>query len=570
MDLVLRSLAVLMIAVSLSSAKDPPGLPDAKRIVFLGDSITHDGRYIGYLETVLLADTNKRYEMLDLGLSSETVSGLSEEGHAGGKFPRPDLHERLDRVLATTKPDLIVACYGMNCGIYLPLDETRFQKFKDGIRFLRDKAASAGARVIHLTPPTFEPGPSQKTPYYNEVLGTYGKWLLQQRNQGWEVIDIHQPMKAFIREHLESNPQFMLAKDGVHPGDEGHWIIARQILNHWGVKADYTTDDFNKPTGTLHALHDLVSQRLKILSASYLSTAGHKRPGVSPGLPLEDAREKAAEITERIDSLIGSGAKKPAPSAFEAQSSGNADAPFPGRRGDWHGFDKYDFTVDGQPVTVVAPKTAAKGKPWVWHGEFFGHKPDPDIALLEKGFHIAYMKINDLLGSPPAVKHWNAFYQVLTKSYGFNRKVALVGLSRGGLYCYNWAEANPEKVACIYADAPVCDFKSWPGGKGKSKGDKHNWELVLQLWNFKDEAEALAAKVNPIDNLAPLARAKVPLLHVYGAADDVVPPEENTLLLADRYRKLGGTIELIAKAGVGHHPHGLVDSTPIVQFILDH
>ena len=93
---------------------------------------------------------------------------------------------------------------------------------------------------------------------------------------------------------------------------------------------------------------------------------------------------------------------------------------------------------------------------------------------------------------------------------------------------------------------------------------------MLKLWNFKDEAEALGAMVNPVDNLAPLAAAKVPLLHVYGDADDVVPPDENTLLLAERYRKLGGSIELIAKPGIGHHPHGLADSAPIVEFILKH
>jgi pimeloyl-ACP methyl ester carboxylesterase len=178
------------------------------------------------------------------------------------------------------------------------------------------------------------------------------------------------------------------------------------------------------------------------------------------------------------------------------------------------------------------------------------------------------MKIPDMLGSPSAVAYWNHAFDVLTKQYHFNKKPALVGLSRGGLYCYNWAIANPTKVSCIYGDAPVCDFKSWPGGKGKGKGDKHNWELVLKLWGFKDEAEALAYKGNPVDNLAPLAKAKVPLLHVFGEADDVVPPEENTLLLAERYRKLGGTIELIGKPGVGHHPHGLEDSTPIINFIL--
>lgn len=251
-------------------------------------------------------------------------------------------------------------------------------------------------------------------------------------------------------------------------------------------------------------------------------------------------------------------------SALEPQTA------FPGQKGDWHGFVKYDFKVDGKSVVVVTPDKPAPGMPWVWHGEFFGHKPDPDIALLKRGFHIVYMSVPDMLGSPGAVAHWNVFYKELTEKYGFAKKAALVGLSRGGLYCYNWAAANPDKVACLYGDAPVCDFKSWPGGKGKGKGSPRDWKLVLERYGFNDDAEALAYDKNPVDNLESLAKAKVPLLHVYGDADDVVPWDENTGLIAERYRKLGGEITLISKKGVGHHPHGLEDSTPIVEFISKH
>jgi pimeloyl-ACP methyl ester carboxylesterase len=253
--------------------------------------------------------------------------------------------------------------------------------------------------------------------------------------------------------------------------------------------------------------------------------------------------------------------------AFADDARANA---FPGKQGDWQGFQRYDFEVNGKPVLVVAPQQPAEGRPWVWHGEFFGHKPAPDIALLKQGFHVVYMRVPNMLGAPAAVAHWDAFYKELTDKYGFAKKVALVGLSRGGLYCYNWAAANPEKVACIYGDAPVCDFKSWPGGKGKGKGSPRDWQLVLDCYGFKDEAEALAYNKNPVDNLAPLAAAKVPLLHVYGDADNVVPWDENTGLIAERYRKLGGSITLIAKPGVGHHPHGLDDPTPIVEFIARH
>ena len=244
--------------------------------------------------------------------------------------------------------------------------------------------------------------------------------------------------------------------------------------------------------------------------------------------------------------------------------------PFPGKKSQWNGYDCYDFAVDGRSVIVVTPKQAAEGKPWIWRARFWGHEPQTDVALLGKGFHLVYMDVVELYGNAKAIAHWDAFYKLLTEKHGFAKKVALEGMSRGGLYIFNWAAANPDKVACIYADAPVCDFKSWPGGKGKSKGSPGDWQLVLKDYGFKNEAEALAYKGNPIDNLEPLAKAKIPLLHVCGADDDVVPVAENTAIVEERYKKLGGEITVILKPNCGHHPHSLKDPTPIVDFVLKH
>ncbi len=243
--------------------------------------------------------------------------------------------------------------------------------------------------------------------------------------------------------------------------------------------------------------------------------------------------------------------------------------PFPGTRSAWNGFDRYEFQVDGRTCYMVVPKSVAPGKPWIWRARFFGHEPQTDLALLDKGFHLVYMDVADLFGCPKAVSHWNAFYRYLTEQHGFAPKAALEGMSRGGLIIYNWAAANPDKVACIYADAPVCDFKSWPGGKGRSPGSPPGWQKCLAAYGLT-EAEALAYRANPIDNLKPLAEAGVPLLHVCGDADEVVPIEENTRILEQRYRRLGGSITVIVKPGVGHHPHSLKDPTPIVEFILEH
>jgi pimeloyl-ACP methyl ester carboxylesterase len=242
---------------------------------------------------------------------------------------------------------------------------------------------------------------------------------------------------------------------------------------------------------------------------------------------------------------------------------------FAGKQSEWHGFARYDFKVDDRASIIVAPEKAAPGNPWVWRARFFGHEPQADVELLKHGYHVAYCDVGNLFGNPQAVAHWNEFYKYVTGKHGFAKKVALEGMSRGGLIIYNWAAANPEKVACLYGDAPVCDFKSWPGGKGTGKGHPASWQACLKAYGLTEE-QGLKYDRNPIDQLEPLAKAGVPILHVVGDADDVVPVSENSAIIEQRYRKLGGSIQVISKPGIGHHPHALKDPTPIVEFITKH
>ncbi len=414
-------LSVLL--VSLSYAEPPT----EERIVFLGDSITNAGRYIELVEAAIIAaQPESKRIFIPLGLSSETVSGLSEPGHASGAFPRPDLHERLDRVLEKAKPNLVIACYGMNDGIYHPLNDQRTLAFQNGMKRLHDKVIATGAKIIHVTPPVFDPVPiKQKVlpagldvyekPYqgYNEVLDAYSQWLLDMRTTAkWEVIDLHGPMNAALAEKRKADPDFTYAKDGVHPSPEGQLLIAQVILDAWGMKLNADGTPIH-PFGA--EILSLVQKKQAFMKLAWLSHVGHKRPGVKPGLPLSEAEQQARELDEKIRDLARQ-RKKDLPKAS----------------GDWHGYPKHDLVVAGKSVTVVAPKTAAAGLPWIWHGEFFGHKPDPDIALLGKGFHIVYMKINDMLGCPQAVELWDQCYRELTTKYDFGSKPALVGLSRGG------------------------------------------------------------------------------------------------------------------------------------------
>jgi len=311
-----RSVAILClictVTLASSTSADEPApvdlLAQYKRILFLGDSITAGGGYVAYFDAWL---TGQRLEhppvVINAGLPSETVSGLSEEGHADGKFPRPDLFERLDRVLKLTKPDLVIACYGINCGIYQPLDEGRFAKFRDGMKRLKQAVEQGGAKFVVMTPPFYDDLRSPKQGFeYNAVLAEYSKWLRKQREHGWRVIDLHNPMTNYVHLQRESTPQFTLQPDGVHPNDAGHWFMAQELISGFGGREG----GIDEPSEVLRQLKisdetfALIKQRLNLRRDAYVGEAGHKRPGVAKGLPVEEAEAKAAELTKRIEQAI--------------------------------------------------------------------------------------------------------------------------------------------------------------------------------------------------------------------------------------------------------------------------
>ena len=233
----------------------------------------------------------------------------------------------------------------------------------------------------------------------------------------------------------------------------------------------------------------------------------------------------------------------------------------------WNGFTMLDSTLNGVKFKVVFPKSANKNRNWIWRARFWGHEPQTDIALLEHGFHLVYIEVGGLFGNSKALQIWDDFYVFATKKFQLNEKVVLEGMSRGGLIIFNWGNMNAEKVACIYGDAPVCDFKSWPGGLESGKGSRPDWEMCLEQYDFTEKI-ALLFNGNPVDHMENIARLKVPVLNVVGDVDKVVPVSENTTLLEKRLKDLGWKIEIIHKPEVGHHPHSLKDPKPIVDFIL--
>lgn len=299
----------LLLIADFSNAQ--PFSANTKKVLFLGNSITYAGQYVTDIEAYCRSNyPGQKIEFFNLGLPSETVAGLSEPGHAGGKFPRPDLHERLDRVLAITTPDLVFACYGMNDGLYMPFDQSRFNQFKTGINWLHDKVTGLGIRIIHVTPPVYDELRGGKQGYA-AVLDRYADWLIGQRKAlNWEVADIHHPMRKYLEAHRKVDKQlgidgFALAADGVHPAEVGHWIIAKELLLYMGEKqVAAATNVLASLKGDKNVeVLKLVAQKQALMKDAWLTAVGHKRP-MTAGLPLDEAKLKAAKIDSLISGLM--------------------------------------------------------------------------------------------------------------------------------------------------------------------------------------------------------------------------------------------------------------------------
>ncbi|MBS1577199.1 MAG: SGNH/GDSL hydrolase family protein [Bacteroidetes bacterium] len=286
---------------------------NVKTVLFLGNSITWAGTYVNDIETYYRVQyPGREIEFINVGLPSETVSGLSEPGHANGEFPRPDLHERLARVLQQTKPDLVFACYGMNDGIYMPFDSTRFKKFKEGTLWLHDEVTKTGAEIIHLTPPDYDELRG-KCKGYSVVLDLYSDWLLSLRqSMQWQVIDIHYAMKKYLLAHRQADAKFgmdafALAEDGIHPGETGHWIMAREVLIYLGFKGLEKTAGIQQgiqQNADPLKLIKLITERQTLLRDAWLTATGYIRPGLPAGLPLAEAQAKAREMLKEIKQLL--------------------------------------------------------------------------------------------------------------------------------------------------------------------------------------------------------------------------------------------------------------------------
>ena len=223
------------------------------------------------------------------------------------------------------------------------------------------------------------------------------------------------------------------------------------------------------------------------------------------------------------------------------------------------------FPVAGHTAFIIPAKanSALKSKPWVWYAPTLPGLPGKEEQwmfdqFLDSGIAVAGIDVGESYGSPAGRKLFTAFHAEMIGVRGYSSKPVLLGRSRGGLMTLSWAAENPDKVAGFAGIYPVCNVASYPG-VAKAAGA---YEMKTE------ELEAHLKEHNPIDRLAPLARAGVPLFAIHGDVDVVVPLESNSGLVKERYTALGGLMQLIIPPGQGHNMWpGFFQNQELVDFV---
>ena len=236
----------------------------------------------------------------------------------------------------------------------------------------------------------------------------------------------------------------------------------------------------------------------------------------------------------------------------------------------WNGFDIECFEFCGREAKIVFPhKGSANGK-WMMKMEYFDAFPSLECELLNKGFHLAYIKNQNRWGLREDLELKDDFAGFICKKYNLEEKFVPIGMSCGGLFSIKFAALYPNRVSVMYLDAPVVNLLSCPCRLG---GIKHE-EMVKKSEMYEalnlDDSTVISYRDNPLDHIPSLIKNKIPFVLVYGDADKTVYFEENGKLLLDAYNNSGIDHVSFVKHGCDHHPHCLEDNTAVIDFIIKH
>jgi alpha-beta hydrolase superfamily lysophospholipase len=229
-------------------------------------------------------------------------------------------------------------------------------------------------------------------------------------------------------------------------------------------------------------------------------------------------------------------------------------------------FEQKSFTFEGRNAVVFFPSCPSNGK-LMLKTEYLTAFPFFEIEMLQRGYTLAFMSHPTRWAPDSETKVLADFVEFVAAELGMEPKVIVIGMSCGGLQAVRLAELYPHLISVLYIDAPVLNILSLAGlGECCDSAVPIFWRELVATYGFS-KSTVINFRGSPIDKMEPLIENNIPVIMLYGNADRVVIYEENGKVLEDYYKAHGGDIKVISKSMTGHHPHGLTDPTPIIEFV---
>ncbi len=233
-------IAVAFLALGLLAA--PPAglaadlvLKKGDRVAIVGDSITEQKLYSKFMELYLLACVPQ----LDLTCFQFGWGGERAPGFAG----------RMENDMVWWRPTVVTTCFGMNDGGYRPFEKGIGDTYEAGDRRIETRCKQLGARMIVGGPGPVDSETWKKTEpdadtYYNDNLGKLsaiaGK--IAQEN-GFVFAGLHPFMMKVMQDAKAAlgKDYAVCGGDGVHPGANGHLVMAYAFLKAMGLDGNIGT-----------------------------------------------------------------------------------------------------------------------------------------------------------------------------------------------------------------------------------------------------------------------------------------------------------------------------------------
>jgi len=197
-----------------------------KQVVFLGDSITEEGRTLelGFINLLEESLDSEKFNLIGKGISGDKVS---------------DLLVRYENDVLAQNPDIVFIYIGINdvwhsYGVGKGSDIDFYEK---GLRKIITDIKKRGAKIILCTPTvigervTFEDELEVKRDQELDAFAGVVRNLSSEFNT--ELLDLRTIFKNYIVENNQNNDyQDFLTDDGVHLNDAGNKLIAENMLNY--------------------------------------------------------------------------------------------------------------------------------------------------------------------------------------------------------------------------------------------------------------------------------------------------------------------------------------------------